>query len=699
LSENRATRHPPNVIPLAHICVPPSGGKTGDYRCHYILIALCLLLAFGLRLYRLQANSLWEDEIMTASQAARPVQEMLHWTAGDIHPPGYYLLVGQSARLFNWADQSPSATTDWLWRLPSVLAGMLAVAVTYRLGMDWLGRRVGLAGAFLLAVSPVAIRYSQEARMHELFLLMAALSTWALTRALGVGVGHASSMTTCNVTSDRHAESMTCETRRVWWLVYALATAASLYTVYLAFAVILVQACWVLIRIVLQRARTGRQLLYWAASVAFALALYAPWWPVVLEIISQRIALQRVMADSAQASPLAFAVKAIYSLAPGDDWAAWLWLALWAVGVVSLVRKRVDLAVLGALWLLLPLALSVISQDPRARHMRNAFLLPAYLLFVVHGVEAIAQRLRSITSRESGVGSQETGVRHAKQAAACTAAPTPYSLLPTPYSLLLAGLFLVSVLDLPTYYQQAKPDWRDVGAYLEARTVPGDVIVADPLFDARRYLDYYYSGPAELATPAVLVASLPRRSTAMRESGGRVWAVTRFRPRPVAAMQPVEFPGLVISEPVVPVYEPDVLTEAMIDLMQQAVTAAPDWAARMAGEGIMEPDARVAQAAAYLFLGDVLQAAGRLPEAITAYEAMIADDPTPAAGYVTLAEAYQAAGRMQDAARAYQQAVVREPKWQGFPAEAAAGLVAAGKWAEAVAAYQAIIHPDQRGSD
>jgi hypothetical protein len=342
------------------------------------------------------------------------------------------------------------------------------------------------------------------------------------------------------------------------------------------------------------------------------------------------------------------------------------------------------------------MALSVISQDPRARHMRNAFLLPVYLLFVVQGIEAIAQRLQGITSRERGV-------RLTKQAEACTPVPIPTPRSPrsvlTPYSPLLAGLFLVSVLDLPTYYQQTKSDWRGVGAYLEARTVPGDVIVADPLFDARRYLDYYYSGPAELVTPAVLVASLPRRSNAMRESGGRVWAVTRFRPRPVAAMQAVEFPGLVVSEPLVPVYEPDVLTTAMIDLTQQAVVAAPDWAARMAGEGVMEPDAQVAQAAAYLFLGDVLQAAGRLPEAIAAYEAMLADDPTPAAGYVTLAEAYQAAGRMEDAARAYQQAVARQPKWQGTPAEAAADLVAAGKWAEAVAAYQDIVHPKQRGLD
>ncbi len=142
-----------------------------------------------------------------------------------------------------------------------------------------------------------------------------------------------------------------------------------------------------------------------------------------------------------------------------------------------------------------------------------------------------------------------------------------------------------------------------------------------------------------------------------------------------------------------PVYEPEVLTAAMIDLGQQAVAAAPEWAARMSAQGIMDPDPHVARAAAYLFLGDTLRVAGRLPEAIAAYEAMVADDPDPAAGYVVLAEAYQEAGRDEAAVRAYQAAVARTPKWQGATAEAAEALAQAGRWTEAAAAYQAIVAP------
>jgi tetratricopeptide (TPR) repeat protein len=148
---------------------------------------------------------------------------------------------------------------------------------------------------------------------------------------------------------------------------------------------------------------------------------------------------------------------------------------------------------------------------------------------------------------------------------------------------------------------------------------------------------------------------------------------------------------VIVSEPVVAVYEPELLTMAMIDLMKQAVAAAPGWAAEMSAEGVMEPDPSVAQAAAYLFLGDVYLAAGRLPEAVAAYEGMVADEPAAAGGYVVLARAYEAVGRWEAAVGAYRQAVALNPDWQGAQAEMAATLADAGRWAEAAAAYGAIV--------
>jgi hypothetical protein len=434
-------------------------------------------------------------------------------------------------------------------------------------------------------------------------------------------------------------------------------------------------------------------LLGWLASVAFAFVLYLPWWPTLLGIVNQRLAIDD--ADTGIGSPLVFLVKGIHSLGPGPGWAAWLFMGLWAIGLLSvIVRRDIALALFAGLWLVLPLALPFVFRDPRALHLRYVFLLPVYLLFVAQGALALVVGGWGLIagSREAREAGKKASGR---RTAFFPASPPPR--FPDSrttkflYTAVLLGVALVSALFLPGYYQRAKPDWREVGAYLAVHTIPGDVIVTGPLFDVGRYLDYYYEGPAELLPPAFLVASLPNRVESMRASGGRVWAVTRFRPATVAAVQSLQFPGVTVSEPTLPIYESDVLETAMVDLMQQAVAAAPNWAAEMSAEGVMTPDPLAARAAAYLFLGDVYRVAGHVSEAVAAYEAMVTDHPASAGGFVTLAEAYEAAGQPEAAVRAYQRAVALNPTWQGSGAEEAESLADARHWTEAAAAYRALV--------
>ena len=598
-----------------------------------------LLLAFGLRLFQLGSQSLWEDEIFTATQAVLPIKELLAWTAGDIHPPGYYVILGLLAHIGGWATQTPGMPTDWLWRLPSAIFGVLAVAASYRLGCSLMGRKTATVTALLLAICPVAIQYSQEARMHELFLLAALLSTWVLARALA-------------------------HPARWWlWIAYGAATALSLYTVYLGFAVLAAQAVWVLLTAL--RRRPVRLLVSWGLGCAVACLLYVPWWPVLIAIVGQKLAPSPGTATAALGAPLQFGLNFLRSLGPADNWTVWLYFGLWIIGVTSLIKFHPALAAFGAAWMLVPAVVAYGLNDPRALHMRNAFLLPVYLLFVARGITWIAEGFRRAEKQR-----MLPGVR-----------------------LLALGVVIVAVTvtHLPTTYAIPKTDWRGAARYMEDRTRAGDVIVTGALFDMRRYLDYYYDGPAELVTPALLVYTLPHRVKSMRASGGSVWAVTRFPPDPTAASQPVTFTGLVVSAPTMPIYEPDVLAGAMIGLMQQEVAAAFDWAAEMQRQGLMEPDPMVARAAAYLFLGDVYRAAGDLPEAIGAYEAMVADEPPSAGGYVTLADAYLAGGQMEAAARAYSRAVALNRDWQGEATRQANALLEAGEWAQAVAAFEGII--------
>lgn len=140
------------------------------------LLALILLLAAGLRFYHLDSSSLWSDEGNTWALLSRSFAQIARDAAADIHPPGYYWL------LKVWS--MVAGADAWGMRSFSAVAGLLLVYVIYRLGryLDTGCKLVGMAllAAFLAALNPLQIYYSQEARMYMLLALESAGLFWAL---------------------------------------------------------------------------------------------------------------------------------------------------------------------------------------------------------------------------------------------------------------------------------------------------------------------------------------------------------------------------------------------------------------------------------------------------------------------------------------------------------------------------------------
>ena len=89
------------------------------YVCRYLLLAI-LLLAAALRFYRLDVQSFWNDEGNSARIAERSLDLILEGAEGDIHPPGYYLL------LHYWRELC--GQTEFALRAFSVGAGLALVA-------------------------------------------------------------------------------------------------------------------------------------------------------------------------------------------------------------------------------------------------------------------------------------------------------------------------------------------------------------------------------------------------------------------------------------------------------------------------------------------------------------------------------------------------------------------------------------------
>ncbi|MFH1508532.1 MAG: glycosyltransferase family 39 protein [Candidatus Omnitrophota bacterium] len=139
-----------------------------------------LLISAGLRIYKLAVNSLWTDEAIFLLYRKGSLLESLKYTwiklfQGELGPGNH----GYS--IFSLL-MSSLVKDEFMLRLSSVIAGIISVVLIYYLGKELFGRRAGLISAFILAISPFHIYYSQEFRMYTFISFFTILTVIFLKR-------------------------------------------------------------------------------------------------------------------------------------------------------------------------------------------------------------------------------------------------------------------------------------------------------------------------------------------------------------------------------------------------------------------------------------------------------------------------------------------------------------------------------------
>lgn len=135
----------------------------------YALVAILLIVAGLRRMYHIDHVGLWSDElwgVFACSQGSwrAMIQDLIH---NDSHPPGYQTLLYWWMKVFGEADIA--------LRIPSVIAGVAAVAFTYLLGERHCSVIAGVIAATLVTGSFQAIYYSQEARAYSFLIFFSPL--------------------------------------------------------------------------------------------------------------------------------------------------------------------------------------------------------------------------------------------------------------------------------------------------------------------------------------------------------------------------------------------------------------------------------------------------------------------------------------------------------------------------------------------
>lgn len=217
--------------------------QTFARRSAFFWLLAIILLAFVLRVWHLDFQSLWRDETDAIRFARAPLQEVLgNLTRAGWNGPLYFIL------LRGWLALTGDG--EFAARYSSLIFGVLAVPLTWAVGRRLAGRAVAVAGAALVALSPYLIWYSQELKMYALVLALGLLSTYLYKRALDEGGWR-------------------------WWLSHVITASLMMYVHILGVLLLLPQALWFLVG---WRRYRGR----WRGWLLDMAALTLPYLPLAL---------------------------------------------------------------------------------------------------------------------------------------------------------------------------------------------------------------------------------------------------------------------------------------------------------------------------------------------------------------------------------------------------------------------------------
>jgi 4-amino-4-deoxy-L-arabinose transferase-like glycosyltransferase len=470
----------------------------GSRHARAIVVGL-ILLAAVIRAWDIDHMSIWQDEGLSLYRASLDLPGILGGeipldglVTPDVHPPLYFLLLAGWFRLVE--------DSTWAGKWFSLLAGLPVIPLLWALGRRWAGHRVGLVAAALGALSPAYLWYSQEIRSYTLLVTLGLLGVYALTRALGLGEEDGGR----GIDPEQPTPLARARREGVAWLTLCLAANALLvWTHYLGFCLVAFEVLVVLV--VVARRRSWRAALPVIALallglLALPLAPYALWRLGLGPERDQRfVSLTVMLGDVVRGFSFGkSADQGSLGVIALDVFFACLLIG----GIIWLWRTRRSAALFLGGYLLVPvLALFALTTvKPVYLGMQHILLVsPAYYLLLAAGIVGAGDGWAVLgwgrrvggggEKRPQGaVGDGQPGTSDGWSVGAGQprgAAPTRAMaswIAVVGLAVVAFGAMLVADVNFYTETAFQKDDLRGLAAYVDARAVPGDVLlVSDPV--------------------------------------------------------------------------------------------------------------------------------------------------------------------------------------------------------------------------
>ena len=218
------------------------------------VIFLFLIIGSFLRLYHLNFQSPWLDEIHTLNEAKpklsfNEVHDAL--LIAEPHPPLYFFIMNVVFKIFGYST--------FIARMVSAIIGIAGLYSIYLLGKELFSKKVGIYAMILLSVNYFHIYYSQDARMYGLLFLTTTLSFYYLTKLI---------------------KTPTLKNTLIFGLVSTLMIYSHFFAVFTLFAQYIILLYYIIFPFNISRARFFK---YSLISGLMTILLYIPTYKLILK--------------------------------------------------------------------------------------------------------------------------------------------------------------------------------------------------------------------------------------------------------------------------------------------------------------------------------------------------------------------------------------------------------------------------------
>ena len=350
---------------MTNILSKPIAFIKAHSKTDFMFLAAAIITFVTIALFNVTNAAIWFDEAFTSYIIQFNFIEIANYTSTDVHPPFYYWVLKAWTELFG--------AGEFGMRSMSIFFAAATIVVTFLLTRRMFGRKVALVTLLFLALSPMLVRYADEARMYTMAAFLVASATYALVKA---------------------SEGQ----QKRWWVIYGVLVGLGMWTHYFTAFIWLAHWAW---RAWVTYSKGAAFKVWWKRFFSknwvlahiVAVGVFSPWLFFMVKQLTVVQASGFWIPPASVNTPVNYLTNIFYYLEHGQvqSWFAVAMIVIIALVAVLLPKvyksfsktEKSNFILVASITWVAPILLFIVSLPPLRPSFVERYLIPATVFFMV----------------------------------------------------------------------------------------------------------------------------------------------------------------------------------------------------------------------------------------------------------------------------------------------------------------------------